>query len=70
MTEHAPLPWHLVKYTPTAGAESAPTSLFAADDSLVATVNWGADVAPALTQANAEFILRACNNYQELLEAL
>ena len=78
--KHSPLPWVVAGTTiytdETRGFFNERGASYKDDPSFVDNINiaeiptWMNDVSKEETRANAEFIVRACNNHYKLLEAL
>ena len=59
--KHSELPWKIQK--------AGESILIVNEDEVVATTHYNNCIAPQSAMSNAEFILRACNNFYPLLEA-
>ena len=62
-TKHTPLPWKIAFVRPTPGSRLVHD--WHIEDAAGKLVCWVPEVGPA----NAEFIVRACNSHEQLLEA-
>lgn len=68
MSAHAPTPWKIV--SPGPYWKEVPWNVHAVSGDIVANTHYGDSAEGGKAHANAEFIVRACNSHDDLLEAL